>query len=184
MSVNCVRVRSDALACHWQPLWPYDLLSTYIPPTPRAVLRSTFLRFCRQSRSARRLRRATAAVGSEMLRTEVRRSRFGACTISGLNSASTAGSTGSGVPEPPPPGARSRLRLRRSVALGLSSCQVQRNVDIVVHLFDQHFLLLHSREAGRVGWSTHGVSSSTIISLTPPALSSRRPRRPYLYCPR
>ena len=142
MSVNCVRVRSDALACHWQPLWPYDLLSTYIPPTPRAALRSTFLRFRRQSRSARRLRRATAAVGSEMLRTEVRGNRFGARTISGLNSASSAGSTGDGGPEPRLPGERAHLHLPRSV------CQVWRNVDIVVHLFNQHFLLLHSREEG------------------------------------
>ncbi len=121
MSVNCVRVRSDALACHWQPLWPYDLLSTYIPPTPRAVLRSTFLRFCRQSRSVRRLCRATAAVGSEMLCTEVRRSRFGARTILGLNSVLSAGSTGDGGPEPRLPGERARLRSPREVCQAVKS---------------------------------------------------------------
>src|SRR6266851_5681020 len=124
--VNRVRVRPDALSPADLQVYgrPYGFngtqLSICIPSTPPAVLRNTFSRFRRASRSGRRLRKATAAVGSEALRTAMRRSCFGARTISGSDSASTAGSTGDGGPEPRPLGERARLRLRRQVALGLS----------------------------------------------------------------
>jgi hypothetical protein len=110
-----------------RPLWPYDFegpqLSTCIPPPPPAALRSAFSRFRHPSRSAHRLRRATAAVGSEALRTAIRRSGFGACTIAGSNSASSraAESAGSRGPELRAPREQARLHLRRYAALGLSS---------------------------------------------------------------
>jgi hypothetical protein len=93
------------------------------PPTRPAALRGTFSRFCSPSRSTGRLRKATAAVGSEALHTTIRRSRFGARTIAGSNSASTqaAGSAGSRGPELRAPGERARLRLRRYAVLCLSS---------------------------------------------------------------
>ena len=110
-----------------RPLWPYDFkgpqLSTCIPPLPQAALRSAFSRFRRPSRPARQLRRATAAGGSEALRTAIRWSRFGARTIVGSNSALTraAESTCSRGPELRAPGEQARLRLRRYAVLGLSS---------------------------------------------------------------
>jgi hypothetical protein len=80
-----------------------------VPPTPLAALRSAFSRFRRARRSERRLRTATAAVGSEALRTAIRRSRLGARVVSGSYSSRSA------------PGERARLRLGRYVTLCL--CQ-------------------------------------------------------------
>ena len=155
-------------------------LSICIPSTPQAALRSTFSRFRRASRSARRLRKATAAVGSEALRTAMRRSRFGARTISGSDSASTAGSTGDGGPEPRAPGERARLHLRRKVALGLSGPEEYRHrCPSVRSTFFYCFTV------GKTGGGWDGARTVCLrrrSSLWAPALAPRRPRRPYLYC--
>ena len=168
-----------------RPLWPYDFkgpqLSTCIPPLPQAALRSAFSRFRRPSRPARQLRRATAAGGSEALRTAIRWSRFGARTIAGSNSALTraAESTCSRGPELRAPGEQARLRLRRYAVLGLSSMSSPEECRHRCPSVRSTFFTA-SREEGRVGWSTHGVLSSTIIPLTA-VLTPCRPRRPYLY---
>jgi hypothetical protein len=93
------------------------------PPVLRwSIARSCFLRACR---SARRLRTATAAIGSDAVRTAMRRRRFGTRAISGSNSVSRS----AGGP------ARLRLRLRSSS----QGCDV-------VPLSGKPFSLLHNGE--------------------------------------
>jgi hypothetical protein len=58
--------------------------------------------------------------------------------------------------EAPSPSARGAspfafVKVSRDRVRSVRPCQVRRNVDIVVHLFNQHFLLLHS---GEDGWGT------------------------------
>jgi hypothetical protein len=163
---------------------PYDCngpqLSICIPSTAPSALRSTFSRFRRASRSARRLRKATAAVGSEALRTAMRRSRFGARTMSGSDSASTAGSTASGGPEPRGPGERARLRLRRKVALGLSGPE-----ECPHRWTSVRSTFFYSFTVGKTGEGWDGARTVYLRrrpSLRAPALDPRRPRRPCLYC--
>jgi hypothetical protein len=144
MSVNCVRVRPDALAATGNLYGPATCCQL---TSPR--LRGQLCAAPSCASAARAAPRANCA-GLPLLSgarccTEVRRSRFGTRTISGLNSGLSTGSTGDGGPEPRLPGERARLCLPRSVC---QACQVRRNVDIVVHLFNQHFLLLHSGEEG------------------------------------
>jgi hypothetical protein len=146
MSVNYVKVRPDALACHWQPLQPYDFKGPQLSTcTPRRLCAAPS-----RASAARAAPRADCAGRPLLSGAWCRAWRYGRVASA---RAPYRGQV------------RHRPRdLRATEALSpdhpasepvcvcedksRSVCQVRRNVNIVVHLFDQHILLLHSGEEG------------------------------------
>ena len=127
------------------PYWSTSI----VPPPPAfgcSALRSDLRR---ASRSLRRLRTATAAVGNEALRTARRRSRFGARIMSGSRSRSGPVSISRA-------GERARLRLHNEEAVLSLSWDHRRNA----HLSGQPFFPI---SISRAGEGTYGSSSITIL---------------------
>ncbi|KAI0246031.1 hypothetical protein BJV78DRAFT_201591 [Lactifluus subvellereus] len=120
----------NGAACAVRPgrQWSTSILPAPAPAVLRVARRSDLRR---ASRSARRLRTATAAVGNEALRTAWRRSRFGARTMSGSGSNPTSSRAVAAAE-------RARLRLRDGEAvLSLSGGWVQgRAVHLSVQCFE------------------------------------------------